>query len=630
MKANIINLFKNIDKILAILVSIFSFIILIYLSFASSRVHALAAVYLIISALTLIYCSIYLLIRNKSLIVQVRGYESKKNVSFLFYIFLINYIYSIYLIYNGMIDYQLSLYYYLVISFMCAIIALEIIYSIKSMRYIILFQIIILGLNISMSQLIIFPNILGVDPWWHYMITNKIINSNFIPQSPYQELPIFHLLLAIISKICNIDYKNATILNIILPQIILDVLFLYMITFLIFKKYKISLMSSLILIIGNYFIQFNFAPIPNSLSVLFLIIILYLVIKIKNKIPKISILTVIFMLTIILTHTFGAAITALVLFTYWFVINLFSYMHNIKRDNSIFFKISVSFTIAMFSWWTYASGPLFSLVTMIKNDFSIDYFLKLSSQTSNYFPNSVPQSEKILNLFGMLLFFSTAIIGILIMISKRGNINSFYIASLGIILLMISFISFLIGRYILNDRWYYISEILLSIPLSMSLFILSNIRNNKIYKPILIFIFMTTLAFTNIISPVANINNPLLTPNTLVRYAFTKAEIVAASFTAKNTIGQISSDFYYAYSPSSSIFENQFNINNTRILSLDNSLLSNQFVHDLSIKVIRKEIVYNSFVVESGIWKLIVDPNKLLINSGFDKVYDNGGVCDYR
>jgi hypothetical protein len=209
------------------------------------------------------------------------------------------------------------------------------------------------------------------------------------------------------------------------------------------------------------------------------------------------------------------------------------------------------------------------------------------------------------------------------MISKKGNIKSFFIASLATLFLSISFVSLILGRYILNDRWYYITNILLSIPLSVSILILSNIMSKKIYKSIVLLVFLIILAFTNIA------NNSLITPNTYIRYTFIKTEIIAASYVTKNNLGQISSDFYTT-NPSSGIFQNIFNIDNDRILSLDDSLFNSQFAHDNSIKFIRKDIIHNPFMVKNGIWRLTYDPNKLLIDSGFDRIYDNGGVWAYR
>lgn len=619
------DLFKELDKILAVSVTLLSLAIYILLIFASNRIHSFVIAYMIISGLTVIYSSIYLLLRDNMSIIRMGGIESKRYFFFLVIIFIMNYLFSIYLIYNGMVDYQLSLYYYFSIYLMCAVIALEILYSVKKMQHIILFQIIILGLNISLSRLVIIPSITGSDPWWHSMITNQIVDTSFIPESPYQKLPIFHLLLAMTSIICNVDYKNAVIIAITSPQVIIGILFIYLITHLMFKRYKISLMSSLMLIIGNYFIQLNVGPIPNSLCILLLIITLYLLTKMQLGGNKLITIIVILLSTIILTHTLGALITALSLFACWFGSSIISRAYNIKRDNSIFLKIAVLFTITMLSWWIYVSSPFISLIEMIRNNLSIDYFLQSTqSQTSTYFTSSVTQLEQTLYLLGMLLIYSTAIIGIFFMISKRGNSSSFYIALLGIMFIIISFLGFLQGRYILNDRWYYISEIILSIPLSISLLILSNAKNNKKYKTMLIFTLVVILSFTNLIPP-------SLTPNTRVRYTFTKAETAAASYTVTNALDRISSDFFYAESPSSSIFETQFNISATRIRTLDQSLLNNQFQHDLTIKMIRTEIVNNPIVMgDGGILRLPADPNKTLIRSGFNKIYDNGGVKSYR
>ena len=109
---------------------------------------------------------------------------------------------------------------------MAGIISLEIFFLPYNNKFNIftLFQIIIIGLSISLSELFLFPTVLGVDPWWHQIFTSLILQSGYIPGGgyPYAKIPIFHLLIANTSLITNLNYKLSSIFSITVPLIIIS------------------------------------------------------------------------------------------------------------------------------------------------------------------------------------------------------------------------------------------------------------------------------------------------------------------------------------------------------------------------------------------------------------------------
>ncbi|GAI01035.1 unnamed protein product, partial [marine sediment metagenome] len=62
----------------------------------------------------------------------------------------------------------------------------------------------------------------------------------------------------------------------------------------------------------------------------------------------------------------------------------------------------------------------------------------------------------------------------------------------------------------------------------------------------------------------------------------------------------------------------------------DNSLYTGNFKRDGSIKIIRREIIYRPFLLLWRIYRLDYDPNIVLTNSGFNKIYDSYGITAYR
>ena len=615
----------DLDKDLAILGVIASIILIVYLSINVGRI-----IYTLTGVLTLIACIIWLLIRkNASLEFLEFSLPRSRSINLvlasLFFVFFTFSILSVYLRSNL---YERPLIYFIITSLMVGIVALEIIFSQENQKYFILFQVIIIGLSIACSQVLIFPNVVGIDNWWHQMFTSKIIEAHFIPDGySYSKLPIFHLAIASTSLITGLKYKFAGIFSVSLVQIICNSMFIFLLTKLIFNKYKISLLASLFVVIACHHIGMSCCWMPTTLAAVFIPIVLYLLWKVRRDKPlHATVLSIFFMGILILTHTVTAMCMAIILFVCWAAFNLYNILYS-KTEISISLTISFLFTVAMFGWWTYASGHITILANLIKWGFSIDYVPK---EVLGY-ALAVPVPEQIFNNVGMFLFFSLSFVGIFYMISKKGNSFSFAEALVGFTPLALGFFSLVTEHSIIEHRWWYFSQILLAIPLGVVIMLIGMWKTkNSRFIPLFSFIFVTSLAFLMIMSPTANMDNHIFSPNTGIRYTFTESEIDAASFFAQNSVGKISSDYIYATNPSSSIFVNNYNISYEQIVSLDDSLYSGNFIHDNSIKIIRREIINKPLRLGSGIYRINYDPNIVLSNSGFNKIYDNYGVTAYK
>ena len=129
-------------------------------------------------------------------------------------------------------------------------------------------------------------------------------------------------------------------------------------------------------------------------------------------------------------------------------------------------------------------------------------------------------------------------------------------------------------------------------------------------------------------SPTANIDNPIFSPNTGVRYAITSSEIQTAAFFAENSEGNISSDYDFFTNPSSSIPMNYYNVEENSILSLDNSLYTGNFDHNGFI-IIRDQIVNNPFRLLGQRYKINYDPKENLYDQDFSKIYDSNSASGF-
>lgn len=620
-------LLDELDKTLALVGSIFSLILIIWIKLVIGR-----PTYVMVGILCFIVCTGYLIIRRFFYPSSIPSLEELRcstrlyiTLNILFFLLLS---YSIISIYLRPDPYVRPLGYFISTAIMAVIVANEILFLSpqKSRIYFILCKIIIIGLSLEYSQILIFPNVVGVDPWWHQWFTLKILEYGHIPEGlAYSQLPMMHLMIGMTSLVTDLDYKMATMVSISSLQVICDALFVFLLgKFLI--NTKVGLLAALLLEIANLHIYFGYWTIPNTAAATLILPIIFILFKVRKYKPFIGTLVAMFLMgTLILTHTITSMCLAILLFVFWLSFEAYNRLFQQETGRFMTWTICILFSIGMLAYWSYISGHILTLANLIKLGF-YNPFLKWSYQSLSY----VPLWEQIFTYLGPFLFLILSFIGCFYMMSKQfRNSNRFAITIGGIVILCLAFFTLITSKDIIVSRWYYFSQILLVIPLSLSLFLLDGIFKNRLIKGLLMSISVFALSFLLIMSPATNIDNHFLSPNSGVRYAFTESEMSGASFFARNSIGKMSSDFLYI-SCRINIFANYYNVSYDRILSLDNSLYSGNFKRDGSINIIRREIVERPFSLAGGIYRLDYDPNIVLTNSGFNKIYDSYAITAYR
>jgi hypothetical protein len=124
-------------------------------------------------------------------------------------------------------------------------------------------------------------------------------------------------------------------------------------------------------------------------------------------------------------------------------------------------------------------------------------------------------------------------------------------------------------------------------------------------------------------SPSANIDNRIFSPNLGVRYAFTESELQAMGTISEVWNGTIGSDVF-------SISFYRVQPNRTFVYICD-SLHSGDFTELQGILIlIREEILNHAFTTYSGILKLEYDPQVALDNQNFSRIYDCGSLYAYK
>ena len=604
------------DKYIAIvLLSLSVLATFMFIVVLSNRLYSVASILLLIS------CLIWLKIRSNAHISFKRGnWKLYTITSVIFYVLYVLSLLSVYLRPNL---YERPMVYFVFISLCVGVLAVTIFIqpSNKIFTYFSLIKIVIIGLTLSYTQLWVFPELVGVDPWYHKSLVESMIYSHSIPEgTSYSFLPIFHLIIGSVAILTDMPYKLAVLLSVSLCQILCFVLFAYILGTLIFKESKLGLLSSLFLISGNYLILRSFWAIPNSLGAcLMLITISLLGLYFKGRIGQASkcfsteylLLIIIFMLTLILTHTISTVAMAIFLLVFYVsqkVYSMFLFPHSKPLQYSIL--IAIMFVTLMFAWWTYLTMHTEGLAFMIERKFAS---YTLSTVSTNYV-STTPFLEQLLSYLPEFLFFMIAGIGLLYMVSYKGDVFSFSFAMCGASILLISFVAPLIGVWIIQDRWRYLAQVLLAIPFAIGVIaVMGRIKCNNVRFGTT-FGLITVLSFLMVISPVANIDNMQLYPTTGFRSALIESELVSLGTASSISDGVIYVDnIYLSTSPI------DYNLSD-----LSESLVVGNFLscEDGAIIFLRSEIINNPLIVSRGLYRLDYDPVMHLNNQKFCKFYD--------
>jgi len=616
------HLLDEIDKTAALIGAIFALALTICLALTIGR-----PIYVTTGVLLSLACVGYLIIK-KSLSSSTLPSLASAGISnrlryILNIIFFILFVSSILCVYLRPDPYIRPLAYFVSIAFMVGVVAVEILFlpSSKSLNYFTLFKIASIGLSLELSQLLLFPSVVGIDPWVHQMFTLKILNAGHIPEGyGYSNLPIMHLMIGSTSLLTGLNYKMATMLSISLSQVLCNMLFILLLGKFLFNR-KVGLLGSLLLVTANWHVNMGYWAIPNTMASLFVLPIVYSLIKVRRDHSHLGVLLAMLLMSVsILTHTITALFIAILLLTSWLVFKVHNLLHH-KWETPVTLTISTLFIVSMLSWWTHVSGHIITLGQLIKVGFIASRFESPGPIDVVQYTSSLPFSEQLLSNLGVFLFFAISMIGCLYMISRKfGNSRTSIIAIGGVVPLFLGFFSLITGRGIIESRWWYFSQILLALPVAIALLLLSLSVKSKVGKSLLLMGLTFSLSLLMVLSPMANLDNPAILENITVRYAFTKSELQAMERVSNMWSKEIGVDSYYSnlrwpsYSAEDIV---------EQIYSGDYSVIQDIYV------LIRREIMIHPFRYGDYIYKLNYDPQEALNAQVFSRVYDCGSVSGF-
>lgn len=629
---------ENVDIALAIAGCILSIPLTVYLYIS---IHRILFICLGVICFLSFFCYLLIrLIRNNRKDLHPKVPPSVHLIINLVFIVLL--LISIFTVYFRHHLYTRPLLYFIVIALIAAIISIEILFlrRSKSAQYIVLTKIIVLALSLQWSQSLVFPDVIGMDPWYHKHFAESILaTGHTVTPLIYNSTPGFHLLVTTASLITGTSYKVASLLSVSLAQVLCDILFIFLL-----GKYlhsvKCGLLAALFLSFAVLHIQFGFWPIPNTMGVIFIPAIIYLIIKIRQqKSAPCMCAVAILMSALLLTHPTATVFLGGFLFLLWVGVTLYRKLKYPKPSTgNAILATAIVFTVAALSFWTFYSGHIDNVKRYIGGQISSDYSGSMLQDTvtwrqppgmelsdtplsiaSSQYRDSISVTQQLLdsNLL-IFIYFGIALTGSLVMVNKYSrNSHGFAYIVACLAILTFNIITVLTLRYFSVFRWAYFLQVVMAIPVGTAIiWITQSIKNG----PNRVWLIATTtaiLAFFSITTPRANIDNSTLTPDLTVRHAFTTSELTAAKTLQGIWTDGIGSDYHLS-------------LLNVRwgeqpvFIDISEQLYNKNFYYENdALLLIREEIVEHPTYIRKGRYCFCYDPSPILRTQGYHLIYSN-------
>jgi len=243
--------------------------------------------------------------------------------------------------------------------------------------------------------------------------------------------------------------------------------------------------------------------------------------------------------------------------------------------------------------------------------------------------NNGAVSELILSSMGMLLSIGIALLGIRLMIRERRFRFSRTWAVICLGTLMICVVPTLLGITMLRERWFYFAEVLLAIPLAVVLVKLPLIGKRKLAL-IVVAVLVSITAFFSTIGLPANMTNRTLSPNLIVRYAFTDKELEGWKVAQDLELWRAKTEDGYRYIGADPIYLCSIGVD--RLLQLTGALapidpfiLSGDFSGcPADVLLLRDALYKEPFGYGSGaIYELGFNPADVATQQGYKEIWRN-------
>jgi len=432
--------------------------------------------------------------------------------------------------------------YFIIISILSAIIALEIFSSDDSRGFWPIFiKIVILSLAIRGGIYFNYPSIMGYDAYFHTKMADVIMLTGSVPpfeiSDKYVYAPIVHILIASMGTLCQVPVKYAVYLSIGIGSVI-STIFLYIIGKNIAGP-QIGLLAVLLANLTNDLIVRGITNVTaDSLVICYLLVMLYLVFADNIQLNIRHSLLVFFSLLLVITHQLSTFTVFLIMLILMLSQAIISYVQGLRLQKNISITYLVLFGIAIIAYWMsmeFPTGPTFF-------DYVLAPFIDVLRAGGEYGSDILivgrvteqPLFDQLILQFSYLILPFFAIGGLMLWFSLE-NRERFSIALVAAALFVMVYGIPLLGiRNLLTSRWMPLLCIFLAILAAAFIWRSVNLMSSRTGKICSVFLIVFVFAFLMITTPGINRDNPLVSKDTTVRNQFTFSEVQAAK-----TIGSV-------------------------------------------------------------------------------------------
>ena len=527
--------------------------------------------------------------------------------------------------------------------------------------YLIVLGAILLGLSSEWSVTLMYPVPVGLDPWFHYWYTNKIIIDGGI-QEIGARLPLFHLIVAGTMLATGLQYTLATMVSVSLIQVVVDAVLIYWIGKMVFGR-QVGLVAAILLTVSSWHVWFGYWTIPNTLALPEVLAVLYLVIRYHQGrwLPAIPLLVTVCALSLF-THSMAMLWALLALATALLV----CVVDNIKQHRTPIIPKKAVAGVAVFMallsvLWLQAGywSTIGIMVTGPPSSTPGEYVYATSPQEVRIEALPPPQSqqpppqssdsvsfpetneltayretwvagsltETLFNVSGMFLFFSCSLLGVLLAI-RKWHPTVWLLIGFGFAALVIGYAPVVLGLSALQHRWWYLAQSLLALPLA---FVVCKAATSKV-GAVAVSLGVSCLVFLMLVGRPVNMDNQSFSKNQLVRYALTQEEVsVLVRMHDKYPDAVIGLDGYYLTAARQLLGYSQryADWGDRRLFLITDNLLSGDFRSVDADIVLLRHTVFTEPMGDGGgvIYKLQYDPREVIVKQEFDLVEDNGAVA---
>jgi hypothetical protein len=454
--------------------------------------------------------------------------------------------------------YERPLSFLILVAVMCSILAVEI--AAKKNTAYCLIKIMVIGLLIRGSAYYQFATVVGTDPFIEIDFVEQLVASGQVGEffGVYVNYPMSYILDASILNITGLGFNDSFFILVAIQ--VISLVFIFLIGKELFNE-ETGLLSALIIAVFDWHIFWGFYVKGMVLGIALVPAIIWLLLVGLRKGGRLrfSIITIVMLGLIIITHTYVNAALALILalgLISALICRLFLGKEGIKVPTKL--NLVLLFLIGTLAYWMYASGFITYIGNVVRYAMSIDAITieEVGAQPIMYRNTALLTWQKLPTLI-LSFFFVFGFLNIL-GVSRLGQRKFLqtWIALVGGMLLVFNFVLFYIPAFGILEvaRWHVFVGMLVVFPAVVGLLKMAGRRGWPKMVGLFLLVFLISGIFlTSHISSVVTV----VPWEQKIRMAYTSSEMSAAdtvSRVAGFTPGQnsvadskIYTDYYYLY-----------------------------------------------------------------------------------